>query len=220
MTLWAARLAALRPGPEPLSSAKRRRRRDDLDCLDSGLDCVVGVVDAVCMSAGTVWGAVMGGDNGWSSLSGSLAFVSYGVCSCGLERDIAQPLAHRIHGRIAGLQHPFHLIVRMEVLAIVGVVGRGNVQQTLLESGCIMLLQGDLQPNSLVSMGFMRVVPAYSVIMVSAVYPLFNTFNCLSPSGTDRSFSKTSAVAHEPNARTSDSVLNNIVTHLTTEARE
>ena len=90
MTLWAARLAALRPGPEPLSSAKRRRRRDDLDCLDSGLDCVVGVVDAVCMSAGTVWGAVMGGDNGWSSLSGSLAFVSYGVCSCGLERDNIQ----------------------------------------------------------------------------------------------------------------------------------
>lgn len=58
MTLWAARLAALRPVPEPLLSA-RRRRRDDLvdDCLGSGLDCVVGVVGvvgAVCKSAGPV----------------------------------------------------------------------------------------------------------------------------------------------------------------------
>lgn len=69
MTLWAARLAALRTGGASLDPSRRERRGRravlSLGCI-SGLDCTVGGLDVSVVVAGWV-----GGDQDWSSLSGS-----------------------------------------------------------------------------------------------------------------------------------------------------
>ena len=70
-----------------------------------------------------------------------------------VDSGVLEPVAHRADGRVAGLQHALHLIVCAEMLAVVWVVGRGYVQQTLLEAGGIVLLQGDLESQRLVAVG-------------------------------------------------------------------